>query len=391
MLTTDQLLNNLVDNGSISQSDKILDQDKKIFSSLRHQLKKQVFLTEKQGNLLVKLLQSNKKYLQHLTTEELFVINTPFWSQEFRLYSPVRKIYFSNEKKDSITVEFSYDKELKQKLNKEFDLSVSRRAICSTANKITIHNNEYNILKLIQIVKNDNFEIENSILEIYQRIELAINNHTNYIDILNEKNQNLYNIVVKDISNEDNTDLFLLDRRIRFQYNYESKNTQNTLSYKIASRKNSTVYVSSKIYKLQDIFKAFDQLKRLPTLIIFDEHEPLICNNLLDELNNVLQILDINNKTGIYFRFNNNVNKLFNQKIAEYNFNQYLDYDTNIVGISLKQLPKFLLKTDWYPKSVISLTANFRHSKVWSYCNQSDLIIFYSAVEPLTRNHDVVL
>lgn len=391
MLTTDQLLNDLVDNGSISQSDKILDQDKKIFSSLRHQLKKQVFLTEKQGNLLVKLLQSNKKYLQHLTTEELFVINTPFWSQEFRLYSPVRKIYFSNEKKDSITVEFSYDKELKQKLNKEFDLSVSRRAICSTANKITIHNNEYNILKLIQTVKNDNFEIENNILEIYQRIELAINNHTNYIDILNEKNQNLYNIVVKDISNEDNTDLFLLDRRIRFQYDYESKNTQNTLSYKIASRKNSTVYVSSKMYKLQDIFKAFDQLKRLPTLIIFDEHEPLICNNLLDELNNVLQISDINNKTGIYFRFNNNVNKLFNQKIAEYNFNQYLDHDTNIVGISLKQLPKFLLKTDWYPKSVISLTANFRHSKVWSYCNQSDLIIFYSAVEPLTRNHDVVL
>lgn len=391
MLTTDQLLNDLVDNGSISQSDKILDQDKKIFSSLRHQLKKQVFLTEKQGNLLVKLLQSNKKYLQHLTTEELFVINTPFWSQEFRIYSPVRKIYFSNEKKDSITVEFSYDKELKQKLNKEFDLSVSRRAICSTANKITIHNNEYNILKLIQIVKNDNFEIENNILEIYQRIELAINNHTNYIDILNEKNQNLYNIVVKDISNEDNTDLFLLDRRIRFQYDYESKNTQNTLSYKIASRKNSTVYVSSKMYKLQDIFKAFDQLKRLPTLIIFDEHEPLICNNLLDELNNVLQISDINNKTGIYFRFNNNVNKLFNQKIAEYNFNQYLDHDTNIVGISLKQLPKFLLKTDWYPKSVISLTANFRHSKVWSYCNQSDLIIFYSAVEPLTRNHDVVL
>lgn len=390
MLTTDQLLNNLIDNGAISQCDKISDQDKKIFGSLRHQLKKQVFLTEKQGNLLIKLLQNNKKHL-HLTTEEIYVINTPFWSQEFRLYFPIRKIYFSNEKRDSIIIEFSYDKELKQKLSKEFDPSASRRALSSTSNRITIYPTEYNILKLIHTIKNDNFEIEHDILDLYQKIELAIKNHTNYIDILNEKNQNLFNIVTKDLTDKDNTDLILLDRRIKFQYEYKSTNIQNTLAYKIASRKNSTLYVNSKIYELQNIFEAFTQLKRFPILIIFDEHEISTCNRLLDELNNVLKISNIENKTGVYFRFNNSVNKIFNQKISEYNFNQYLDYDTNIVGISLKQLPKFLLKTDWYPRSVISLTANFRHSKVWSYCNQSDLIIFYSEVEPLTRNHDVVL
>ena len=51
--------------------------DKKILESLGHQLKSGVFLTENQGNLLVKLLLQYKTDLEKFTTLSLEFLNSP--------------------------------------------------------------------------------------------------------------------------------------------------------------------------------------------------------------------------------------------------------------------------------------------------------------------------
>ena len=79
------------------------------------------------------------------------------------------------------------------------------------------------------------------------------------------------------------------------------------------------------------------------------------------------------------------------QKISEYNFNTYLDESTNIVGLSTKHLPKFLLKSSWYPKSVIAINPTFRTSKFFQYFNKVDLIVCYASSSPLTGKYHVIM
>jgi hypothetical protein len=87
---------------------------------------------------------------------------------------------------------------------------------------------------------------------------------------------------------------------------------------------------------------------------------------------------------GIYFRLDNtDGGKEFNQYIANNSYNCQLDSTTKIVGVQSGKIPKFLLKTDWKPMSVISLGNQLRHSKTAVYANSCDLIISYSESEPI--------
>ena len=53
------------------------------------------------------------------------------------------------------------------------------------------------------------------------------------------------------------------------------------------------------------------------------------------------------------------------------------------MGVQTGKIPKFLLKTDWKPMSVLSLGATLRHSKTAVYASCCDLILTYSDAEPI--------
>ena len=391
MLTTDKFLIKLIDSEILETISSIPKKDKKILISLRLQLKRQYFFTEKQGKLLVKLLEFNKQFLKNLDNEELKVIDNPCWSEEFRHINPVRRIYFSNEKKDNITIEFTHDKDIKKKLAQEFTLLGTRKLISSTSSKFVIHSNEYNIITLLDILYNENFEIQSDILEVYNLIKNTIDKHKDYIHINNPKNSKLLNLVTSDLQDTDNRDLLLLDRKIKFQYDYTPETVENTLEYQIANRKNINVFIKESLYSLDQIFFALQTLKRFPVLIVFDQHNVESCNKTIDALYNLLNQHKNTKKVGIYFRFDNDDNKEFNQKIANYKFNSYLDSETEIVGLSIKQLPKFIIKSSWKPESIITNMTNFRSNKFFAYFNNVDLIIMHSLSEPLAGKHHVIL
>jgi hypothetical protein len=84
-------------------------------------------------------------------------------------------------------------------------------------------------------------------------------------------------------------------------------------------------------------------------------------------------------------------NKEFNELIKKLNYNTHLDNTTQVVGISNKTLPKFMLNSTWYPKSVISFTPSFRSNKTHVYCDAVDLIIYYTESQPLLGNVDVIM
>ena len=388
MLTLDKLLAKLVDNDTISSSSQVTLEDKKVLLSLRQQLKRLYFFTEKQGILLTKLMQKNKEYFLNLENKDIETINTPSWSEDFRKIEEIKKIYFTDDKKTFISVEFSRDTDFKKKLTSLFSRADIKQP--SISNKLVVSANEYNIITLMDFLKKYDFDIDVEIQKIHDKILEEIQGKENYYDILEERNKKLFEIVSKD-STEENRDLLLLDRRIRFQYTFVSKNNNNSLAYKIANRNSTDIWIDEKTIEFNEIIKSLVELNRFPLLLIFNSNNPQQSLMLLEKLNTAMDVNEIDKTVGIYFRFDNDSDQEFNQKIKNLQFNNYLSSETNVVGLSTKQIPKFLLSNNWYPKTVITNVSNFRNSKVFSYCKAVDLIICHSDSAPLTGGYDAIV
>jgi hypothetical protein len=119
--------------------------------------------------------------------------------------------------------------------------------------------------------------------------------------------------------------------------------------------------------------------------VIFNGHESKECLQNLKKLEISLKNCGVANDIGIYFRFDNvsDQNKNFNNLVSQLGYNAQLADSTLVAGIANNKLPKFLLKSKWYPKSVISFSNNFKANKTSVYCDAVDLIVYYNEKRPL--------
>jgi hypothetical protein len=93
---------------------------------------------------------------------------------------------------------------------------------------------------------------------------------------------------------------------------------------------------------------------------------------------------NINEGVGIYFRHNNDQNgKPFNEQISQFQYNQPLNNNTVIAGITNLKIPKFLLKLKWQPKSVLVLAQVLGSNRVKLLTDYCDLVIHYQDKKPL--------
>jgi len=189
--------------------------------------------------------------------------------------------------------------------------------------------------------------------------------------------------------------LLINDRKLRFQYFTDLKvdeKIKNQLAGKIANRTNTRIFIDQKEHTLIDVFQALALLNRDPILLVFDEYHAKSCIENIKNLKQSLDLLGFNKNVGVYFRFDNDADgSTFNKLVSEYNFNKNLNTDNGISVLSNGKIPKFFLKSDWFPKAVISFTSNFRSNKTSVYCNECDLIIYYSQNFPINSNIDVIL
>ncbi len=126
------------------------------------------------------------------------------------------------------------------------------------------------------------------------------------------------------------------------------------------------------------------ELRRLPILVVFDSQNEKQCFEDLKNLSENLEKNDILTDIGIYFRFDNTEDgSTFNKYVAEKKYNSRVTKDTKIVGIQNGKIPKFLMKSDWKPMSVISLNNILRNNKTSAYANCCDLVIAYTEKEPI--------
>lgn len=318
----------------------------------------------------------------------------PVWNKMFRINEKIRKISLRYQKNEEtqIVVEFSFDKEIKKRLaaiNTElryerFDLN-HKGYLYSLSEK--------NIVTLYERLLPLNFEFSNDFLELYEKISK--------LDLVKVKEKfkfdNFYQSRLEPNNHKINIEnpLIVLDRKIRYQYDFTSdfdENTKNSLEYKIASRAQNKIFINTNLISFNTLLSTLSKLHRDRILLVFDDFSPI---NSIHSLEKVIKFLESNtndHNVGIYFRFDNKQEGLsFNKLISQYSLNKKLDNTTNIVGIGNGKIPKFMIKNNWYPDAVISFTSSLRNNKCDVYCNDCDLIIYHLPIRPLISNvHEIL-
>jgi len=391
MITVDYLLKHICQN--IKVIDKFIPtKDKKILTSLDSQLDQGNFLTENQAKLLVKILAENIDHILLINDHSQSIIDSNTWTHQFRTIQQVRKIHISNTVPASIKLEFTYDKRIKTKLSTLNGL-IDGNLVANGPRHYSAALTEKNIVTLVNEFKNDRFEIDEKIMNFYHEISEILENKKSPFRVFSLENENLKKIIEDDVGPITLDNLLLLhDRKFRYQYTITEKITEKNLKNAIAQRSSTKIFVDSQRYPLDELIASLKELLRLPLLCVFDGHDAKVDKKMLNLLTNAMVQNNIDNQTGIYFRFDQGAEgDQFNKSVKDLKYNQPLTGVTTVAGIANNKIPKFMVKSGWKPKTVISLIPSFKNNKSSVYFSDVDLIIYYGDKKPLAGDVDVIV
>ena len=396
MLTIDNILLNIEQHGIDKLNSSVPVKDRRILKNLVRMIQMPAFITESQGRLLIKILQENMEALHFIGSALIPSLKNPSWSKGFKTVEIIKQLSISkNSSGESfIDVECSFNKEIKKSLT-TITRNIEGSAFTVTLGKrssfLLTEKNLYNIVKEFD---KHNFEKSEQVIKLYNDIcSLDVTGTKNSFNIYKTADVKLKNRLIKNIGVIDSTNMLLLeDRKIEFQYTVKGNLDDSSLANKIAKRTNNKIFINSSEYTLLDVALALRQLRKMPTLCIFDEYDAGASVKNLKIVKTVVDAVDPTINVGAYFRFNNSGDgEQFNKLVSEYGFNKQLDNNNRVSIIANGKLPKFFLKSDWYPKTVISFSNHFRSNKTSVYCNSCDLIVYYTSSQPMIGTVDVIV
>ena len=396
MLTIDNILLNIEQHGIDKLNSSVPVKDRRILKNLVRMIQMPAFITESQGRLLIKILQENMEALHFIGSALIPSLKNPSWSKSFKTVEIVKQIsIIKNSAGESfIDIECSFNKEIKKSLT-TITRNIEGSAFTVTLGKRTsfllTEKNLYNIVK--EFDKHD-FDKSEQVIKLYNDVcSLDLLGTKSSLDIHKTANVKLKNSVIKNIGVIDSSNMLLLeDRKIEFQYTVKGNLDDGSLANKIAKRTNNKIFINSSEYTLLDVAQAIRQLRKMPALCIFDEYDAGASIKNLKIVKTVVDTVDPTINVGAYFRFNNSGDgEQFNKLVSEYGFNKQLDNNNRVSIIANGKIPKFFLKSDWYPKTVISFSNHFRNNKTSVYCNSCDLIVYYTSSQPMIGTVDVIV
>lgn len=374
--------------------------DRKLLFSLQKQISKGVGLTDRQYELLKEKLLSYKNFFIDNGYEYFDLSNTRLEIRSIDRSRWIRLIEVSGNRR--IGVRFTFNKKLISCLE---DIKKQKcEGIYDKENKIHhFEYNEINLFKLINIFKNREFEIEETLFERYRLLEDMNNNKESYIPgIYNFKlknlNQRAIDYMISTIGEPclDNLALYC-DRKETVGLKYFDQSDLDTsifnlttLSQKIVKRQKQHVFANSEIYTLDQVIESILELHRLPLLVLLPDHRAL---DHLSECHQRFRNIVLNESVAVLFRKDNDVDGIhFNKYVKDNGLNNPLDKSTKIVYILDNKLPKPLVSSDWKASCVLSMSSTRFTSRTDVYINENDLIIYFDKeISYFARNNTEVL
>lgn len=380
------LLKLLADNAQ--ELEAIPERDLKVLKSLAKLITTPTFITENQGRLLIKILSENINNFTSSKPQLSLLLEAPAWSQSFRIVDRTKKLFIDSAEAQ-IVVEFAFSSAIRKMLN-----GISKRItgfFQQHAGKYYRADlTEKNIVVLVEELTPLGFDIDQKLLDFYNIIKSwsETDVRSQYF-LTNITHTNFQKQITADLGLETAIDENIInDRSVRYQYILEKpRKIPENLTETIANRTGSKVWVNKKEVRLDQVISSLLKLQRLPTLMIFDSNDHKKCFEELELLNESLEGNGIFDQVGIYFRLPNDEHGAnFNKLIADRGYNYNLDSSTKIVGVQNGKIPKFFLKTDWKPMSVITIGNTLKQTKTAVYANYCDLIISYTDTQPIIES-----
>lgn len=387
MTTVDKLLTKIINHNFSDVENHIPVRDVKVLKNLAKNISEPIYITENQAKLLVKILNEHKEKFPDYLNEINLAIKEPLWERSFRVIESIRKLYISDEYHNKcIAIESTFSSEIRNYITQLAKVT-SGLAAAGSGKKYYADLTEKNIVTIIEKLKPYKFEISEELKIYYETIKSwSKNDIEDQYRITTISYPNFEKQIINDLGIETAIDQNIInDRRIRYQYFVENlEKFPKSLSEMLANRETTKIWVDKSVFSITDLIRSFIELKRLPTLVVLDSRDEKKCLEDLKILRDSLEEADIFDKIGVYFRLDNSVTgKEFNQLISDQKYNCQLDSTTNIVVVQSGKIPKFLLKSDWKPMSVVSMNHTLRHSKTAVYANCCDLIATYTDAQPI--------
>ena len=397
MNTVDNLLLEILNHPDSYAESKISQRDFNTLQSLASSVSRSMFITENQGNLLIKLLKENYKKLDIFTEKINLALTAPVWSNSFRHIEQIRKltIEMDSEAEPYIFIDYTFNTNIRKALNAIAKLAEGLVANVNGKN-YQAELTEKNIVLLVEALAPYDFDLDEKIRNFYEIIKSW--NKTEFENqflISNIDHKNFQKAITTDLGIETAIDQNIInDRSMRYQYFSEnSKNLGKNLTECIANRSKSRVWIDLVQHSLLDIFNSLKDLKRLPLLIVFESWNEEKSLNHLKILDNSLTESGLDTQVGIYFRLpNSDTGRQFNQLIKDRQYNHPLDSTTQVAVVQSGKIPKFFLKNPWQPMSVIALDTKMglRHGKTSVYSNCCDLIIEWTEAPSILEQRIVL-
>lgn len=393
MNTVDDLLKHIVNSPLESVEPSLSARDIKALKNLARLVDSTQYITENQAKLVLKILKENPDSLKKFQNEIANHTTAPVWSRNFRVIQPVRKIYINSDLEyPQLVIETTYSSELQKEILK-FSKNIEGFYSINNGKTYGAALTEKNIVEVIDRLKTFKFTVSDDLKEYYKTIkswsksEIEDQYRIDTIGYPNFEKQ-----IISDLGIDTAIDQkIILDRSVRYQYfvkdSEKTEKSPKLLSEILASRTTTKVWVSKELFSLENIFDSLNELKRLPALVVLDSRDETKCLNDLKNLSETLEKYGIFDGVGVYFRLDNTPDgKEFNQLIATKKYNCHLDEFTKIVVVQSGKIPKFLLKSDWKPMSVVSVNHPLRHSKTAVYANCCDLVLTYTDTQPIIES-----
>lgn len=267
------------------------NKDYAFFDSLFVTLNSNIFLTQAQANLLVKMLKKYSHVLDELQVDYDKIIQDNLWSKKFRVLDTTRAIWVEHfEKESNFCLKFPYSflSTYKEYLkNQGIDSYTYDRD--KGYNILNIY--DANAIPLLEFCSKNSFTIDDSFLEIVSYTEEVWNNEESIVpySYCEDGNVCLANAVsdAQDYFKNNKKDIFDFDLLLAkgMGFDYKINSLEPTLVEKVSS--SQTNFFRCK--NLKDFFTIFNIINDI-TVIILDRH-----NDEFEWLRNFIKQADESN------------------------------------------------------------------------------------------------
>jgi len=365
--------------------------DKHLIMSLTKQSFKGIAYTDRQYELVKSKILLYKEVLEKLDINVTDCINN--LRLELRTIDRSKWVGIRNIDGTSyIAVRFTFNKRLISALESLRSSGIEKEKIDDADNKINyFKHTELNLYKIIEILKERKFTIEDEVNSQYEKLQIMMNNKNDYLPgvygfKLKNLNAKAVDYIITDIGDEPSLKNLALYKDREALYGIEhfdqedldaSLQSLTTLSQRIVRRTSTQILIRPESFTVNHIVESILELNRYPLLVCLNSETDL------DDLTTVYKgfgNIFSNEDSCVLYRKDNDTedNKDFNKFIKQNNLNNSLDTNSKIVYTTQDKLVKTLLKQEWQPKSALVFGCS-RKNKIQTYLDELDLVMYYDA------------